>query len=335
MDIRNHRQLKNEARRSLAMASYDPRYLVVIHTGVTMLLSLLVTGLDFILENRIGSTGGLSGLGLRSVLSTIQTVLRIAEYVVLPFWEFGYVFTVLKLSRAQPAQPRSLLAGFRHFGPVLRVMLLQMLLYTAIAIPVFYLSTQIFLFTPFSQPLFDALVPLLDETTLLSQEIVLDEAAMAAMANAYIPILVIFLCIYALICVPICYGLRMTNFCLMDAPEKGALAAMRESRRMMRRNRFRLFRVDLSFWWYYLLHGAVMTVCYGDLLLPLLGMELPWSGTVSFFLFYILSMVFQMVLYVLVKNQVEVTYALAYESLGQTPPETRVQAPPHGQPWNY
>lgn len=334
MDIRNHRQLKKEARRSLAMASHDPRALVLIHTGVTIVLSLLITGMDFVLENQIGSTGGLSGMGMRSVLSTIQSVLRIAEYVLLPFWQFGYTFTVLKLARVQRTEPQTLLTGFRHFGPVIRITLLQMLLYCAIALAVFYLSVMIFMYTPWALPLYEAMEPLMDSSTLLNEQIVLDEAAAAALMDAYVPIFAIFGCIYLVVITPIYYGLRMSAFCLMDAPEKGAFAAMRESRAMMRGNCFRLFRLDLSFWWYCLLHGLLLVVCYGDMLLPLLGIALPWSGTVSFFVFYILSMVIQLVLYVLVKNQVEVTYALAYESL-RRPPQEPAQVQTGDQPWNY
>lgn len=334
MDIRNRRQLKNEARRSLAMASYDPRTLVLIHTGVTLLLSLLVTCLDFILENQIGNTGGLGGMGLRSVLSTIQTVLRIAEYVLLPFWEFGYVFTVLRLARAQEAQPRSLLAGFRHFGPVIRFTLIQTLLYSAIALAVFYLAVMLFMFSPWATPVYEAMEPLLAGSSVLTEEIVLDEAATAAIMDAYVPILLIFGCLYLIVILPLYYGLRMSSFALMDAPEKGAFAAMRTSRAMMKGSRFQLFRLDLSFWWYYLLHGLLMVVCYGDMLLPLLGVELPWSSTVSFFVFYLLSMLFQLVLYVTVKNQVEVTYALAYESLRQ-PPEEPVRTQTGNMPWSY
>lgn len=334
MDIRNRRQLKGEARRSLAMASYNPRYLVLIHTGATILLSLLVMALDFVLENQIGNTGGLGGMGLRSVLSTIQTVLQIVEFVVLPFWEFGYVFTVLRLARVQEAQPDTLLTGFRHIGPVLRYTLLQTLLYCAIAIPVFYLAVSIFMFTPWAAPLYEAMLPLMNETSLTTQELLLNEAATAAIMDAYVPIFAIFGVLYLLICAPLYYGLRMGSFCLMDAPEKGALAAMRESRRMMKGRRIQLLRLDLSFWWYYLLYALLTVVCYGDLLLPLIGVELPWSSTVSFFVFYILSLVFQLVLYILTRNQVEVTYALAYDALRQTPRETP-QPNPGNQPWNY
>lgn len=329
MDIRNRRQLKAEARRSLAMAPCDPRMLVLIHTGVTIILSLLVTTLDFVLENQIGNTGGLGGMGTRSVLETIQSVLRIAEYVLLPFWEFGYTFTVLRLSRVREARPESLLEGFRRFGPVIRITLLETLLYAGLAFVLFYVATNIFMFTPWAEPLYEAMDSLTGGSALLNQEIILDDAAYGALADAYIPIFIIFGILFLPVGMPIYYGLRFSGLCLMDDSKKGALRAMAESRAMLKGHRLQLFRLDLSFWWYYLLHAVLMVICYGDLILPLVGIELPWSGTVSFFIFYILSMLCQLVLYVLVKNPVEVTYALAYDSLRQPPEQPR-----QNNPWN-
>ena len=68
----------------------------------------------------------------------------------------------------------------------------------------------------------------------------------------------------------------------------------------------------------------VTVVCYGDILLPMVGITLPWSGTVSYFVFYVLSLILQFVVYYFFMNRVNVTYAMAYESIRPKPQETKV-----------
>ena len=75
MDPHDRRALKSAARESLAAAPYDPRKLILLHTGVTIAVSLIGTILNFVLSKQIENTGGLGGMGLRSMLSTVQSVL--------------------------------------------------------------------------------------------------------------------------------------------------------------------------------------------------------------------------------------------------------------------
>ena len=84
---------------------------------------------------------------------------------------------------------------------------------------------------------------------------------------------------------------------------------------MMKRNGFALFRLDLSLWWYFLLTALASAVGYGDVLLPMVGITLPWPETVSYFLFYGLFLVIQFAIYYFFGNRVGITYALAYDSL--------------------
>ena len=95
----------------------------------------------------------------------------------------------------------------------------------------------------------------------------------------------------------------------------GALMALRESKKMMRGNRLQLLKLDLSLWWYYLATAAATVVCYGDVLLPMLGVQLPVSETVSFFGFYALYLAVSFMILFFLRNRVEVTYALAYDAV--------------------
>lgn len=84
---------------------------------------------------------------------------------------------------------------------------------------------------------------------------------------------------------------------------------------MTRRKRLKLLRLDLGLWWYYAALLGAMAVCYGDQILAALGVKLPWSEDVSFFLFYGAYLAAQFAVYYFLRGRVEVTYALAYDAL--------------------
>ena len=84
---------------------------------------------------------------------------------------------------------------------------------------------------------------------------------------------------------------------------------------MMRGNRFALLKLDVSLWWYYLATGAATVICYGDMLLPMLGIELPVSERFAYFAFYVLYLMATFAILVFLRNRVEVAYALAYDAV--------------------
>ena len=83
--------LKSQARERLRDNGANARKLVLIHTGVVVLLSLISSGLNIYLDDQIGATGGLSGLGTRSILQTIQTMLQYITTLFSPFWTVGFL----------------------------------------------------------------------------------------------------------------------------------------------------------------------------------------------------------------------------------------------------
>ena len=84
---------------------------------------------------------------------------------------------------------------------------------------------------------------------------------------------------------------------------------------MMRGNRLQLLKLDVSLWWYYLASAAAMMVCYGDMLLPMAGVELPVSETAAYFGFYGLYMAASFGIHYFLRNRAEVSYALAYDAV--------------------
>lgn len=317
MNIRDIRNLKQTADQRLQSAPQS-RELVLIYAGITALAAVLVTVINYCLSLQIDQTGGLSNIGLRSVLSTIQTVLPMVQWAALLCLELGYLNAMLRISREQYASVNSLRMGFNRFWTLLRCSLLQGLIYFGIMILSSYLAIQIFLITPLSREITElasGMMGGLNPTMTMDTAMMLDEATYDAFLQAMIPLFPIF----GLVCLPLMaivfYQYRMVNYILIDNPAMQPIFILRESRRMMKHNRFALFRVDVSLWWYHLLTFAVAVLAYGDVLLPMVGVTLPMSETVSYFLFYGLYLVAQFGLLYLFLNRVSVIHALAYQSL--------------------
>lgn len=334
MNIRDRRALHLRSREILAGQASDPKRVALVYTGITALLSLLTTVLSVMLTDRIALTGGLGNMGLRSILSTGQTILPIVQFIVSACLGFGYHFAVLKMVREKNADPGDLRMGFRHWGAVLRLMLFQAIVYTVLGLGSMYLSIYIFLATPFADPFYAVMEPLLGGTSILDPSITLDPNMVASIESTILPMFLIWGLVLLVFVVPKYYGYRMSNFCLAENPRRGALMAMTMSKRMLRRNKFALFRLDLSLWWFYLLQILISGLCYGDVLASLLGIALPFSPTFSFYFFFALSLVLQVVTYYFCINRVYVTYALAYDAL-LTPPEQPRENPNPPFPTEY
>lgn len=307
MPFRNRRELKAQADRALANASYDPRKLMLIFMGAFAAVMLAVMTLQYFLDLGIADTGGLSGLGTRTVLETVSEVVRMGAALAMPFWTAGYYCCVLAMIRGRQFGPSTLLEGFRNFGPVLRLYLIRTIYTALLAIACFYLGIQIFMLTPLSAETSAILEPLMAQG-----ELILDDTTMLALEQAMLPGFAVVGLVFAILGAPLLYNLRLAELALLDDPKAGAMTAIHRSRAMMRGNRLALFKLDMSFWWFYLLDGLALGLCYADMFLPMLGIELPINADLAFFLSYVLYLAAQTALYVLARNKVECTLALGY-----------------------
>lgn len=328
MDLTNIRELKSAARDVLHSASCDPKKLVLLHAGASALVLLAVTVLNYPIQAMIETTGGLSGLQLRSILTTVSSVLQMAANIALPFWSIGYTAAVLGMTRRQRVDYGTLLAGFRSFGPTLRLLLIRYGLYIVIAMLVFQPAMGLFMLTPSAQALTELLMPLMDETA-DTAALLADPAVLAASESAMLPMAGIFLALYLLVLVPVSYRLRFAELSLMDDPQSGALRAIVKSVKLTRRRCLQLFRLDLSYWWYHGLSVLVGVTAYGAVFLPLLGISLPVSTEVADFIFYAAYLAAYTALAYFAQNQVQTTFAVCYDGLLDAPP------PEQKVPWNY
>ena len=338
MTIRDRHAIRSAAKQALDAQKQPMQQILMIYLGIITALSLAASFLTVFLSDRIADTGGLSNMGLRSVLSTAQTLLPFVQALVFLALQVGYTDAALRTCRGQDVSRDTLLGGFRRFFPMLRATLLQGFLYAMSGLLCMYLATYIFLFLPVSQGFQDLIMPVIESASILSSTITLDEATVMAAADMLKPVLWIFAALFLLLFIPMYYNYRLTLYRLLDHSRPRAFLALMESRAMMRRARIQLLKLDITLWWYYALHLLIPLVCYGDVLLPLAGIQLPLPEMVSYFLFLILSLVLQFVAFYFTMNHVAVTYAVFYDALLEEKKsllERKPQPPtPVKVPWN-
>lgn len=310
MEIQN---LKTSAAHSLDRAGYDPKKLALIHTGVSLTLALITTLLQFLLDRGIDTTGGLSGIGTRTILSTLQMTLSTASIILLPFWDAGFQKVSLYIAGGKDAAPQTLLEGFRRFMPVMRLFLLQLVLYFGLMLLCANAASMLYMLTPFSDGLMGVMESLMSDPA-LAEQAVLSGDFMDQLMPHMIGMYVILGALLLIVAVPMFYRFRLALFVIMDDPGMGALRAMGTSAQMMRGNRMNLFRLDLSFWWFYAAGLLLSAIGWLDVLLPMIGIQLPVNADVGFFLFYILYAVLRLLLFWQCNARVQTTYAHFYLS---------------------
>ena len=326
----DYQQLRADARQRLAGYGKAATGLVVLHAGVSLGISLVSTAINYILDMGIAQTGGLGGMDARTTLETIQTLLTCVQMGAMPFWQIGYIFVVLAMARNCMVQRKDLLMGFRFFGPVLRGQILRgVILFLAMMLGS-QAGSLLFMLTPAAK---DMLLLTGDAEATLESLMSSD-----AYLQSMLPAIPFMLGGVLLLVTPVYYRLRMMDYVLMDEPRAGALYAMLRSIQITKKQCLALFRLDLRFWWFYLLQLLTVVLCYGDLLLPLLGVELGMSAVGASYLFYALALVAELALYAWKRNQVFVTYALVYDELRERSNTAVRQMPepePKNVPWSY
>lgn len=312
----NIRTLKEQSRAALKAAAYSPKKLFFLYGAVSLGLGLVIALLDMALANSIAGTGGLAGMQTRAVLTTAQSVLQLASAIVLPFWQFGLVYGCLRLIRQERADLRVLPEGFRRFGPILRLLLMKGIFFMAAVMACSYASSIIFMLTPLSRGLTEQMMPIIESADTAALEAMLsDEAAIMQLLPSMGGFFVIFGILACVLCIPLAYRMSMTDFVVMDEGGWGGLRAIRESFRLTRGSCMQLFRLDLSFWWFYGLSLFAAVLFSMDGLLTLAGVTLPVSAQTAYWVCYGVYIVAQLALLTLAAPKVQTTYAAAYEAL--------------------
>lgn len=304
---------------ALKGARFSPRKLVAIHSGVTLAASALIAVVSQVLGS-METAGGLSGMGTQTALATAQSFLELVQLILTPFWGAGLTFAALCWVRNGQASPASLLEGFRRFKPVLTSTLLLGMRYFGFAILAALLAANLILFTPMALPLYGAQLETADAA-----------AMMAALGDQAMPFLIgyaaIFAVLFGVFALPFHYRYRMTQWLVMDKPGTGGMQAMFVSQLMTRRRRMAMFKLDLKFWWYYLLQFAATAVSMvGAFFSP----AVYWCALLG-------SMALQLAISILGRPRLEAAWGQCYEHmLKNAPPEPPQPKPidPKDLPWN-
>lgn len=321
MTIPSSKYLKNKARNRLA-SGQEPQKVMLWYVGISAVLTLLVAALRYFLSTQISKTGGLQNIGTRSVLSTMDTVLPIVQMVILMCLGLGYTAAMLRISRRQFASPKTLKAGLERLWPLLLSKILQGLIYAAAAFLIAYLATAIFLVTPLSNSFMDQVMPLVTAGTLTPETLLNDDVLMTELSATLTPVLLIYAVLFIPAAAMISYRYRMTDYIIVDQPGCGAWNAMRQSKQLMRGNKVKLFRVDLSFWWYHGLRTLATGILYLDQILIIVGKPLMLPDVVSFFGLAIAYLAVDFAISYFFLNYQSVTMALAYTSIAPKKEET-------------
>lgn len=306
-----------KAKARWAQNAAQNRRVVLLHAVPALLLPLIVMAINLFLDTQLDGTGGLSGIGLRSTLQTVQTVLSTGISLLLPFWQLGLIFTAMRINAGNTAESHNLFEGFRRWGGALRLQLYRDFRYILKMVGGIFLGSLLFSATPLSNGLVETITAINEDPSLAN----LTGEELMALLQARISIgdlITLYLLCAAgalIMVVPLFYKYRLSDYVLLTEDTPRALASLYESSRLMRGNRMQLFRLDLHLWWYFLLAFLSAFISYGDLLLPLLGISLPVSPNMAAAIFAFISAILQFLLYYFFRGQIETTYACFYESL--------------------
>ena len=320
MNIRNRRQIREFAAERLENARNLTK-VILIYCALTLGFSALAAIVNHLLDARMDSLTGLSSISKRTTLSAIQSTISFALPLVTMCLETGYQAAMLRTARGQYASEQTLRLGFDRFWILMRCSIFIGLRFAITLFLSIYAGIMIFMMLPISRTAMEVLSPYLAQMSALSGELVLDEAAYVQFAQAVWPAYVICGVLYAIAAIPLWYSYRMSRYVVIDKPGMGALAILRQSKQMMRKNRFSLFRLDLDFWWFYLAQLLATVVCYGDVILPMVGISLPGNADLWYFLFMVCYFAIHFAINYFLRSRVEISYALAYDALKPEEPK--------------
>lgn len=306
-------QIKQQARKALETPQPAPGKITAIHSGVIVGAAVILTVLQFLLSLP-SPEGGLGGLGASAFWETLQTLLSLANTLVLPFWQAGLVFCAILWARGQSAQPRELSQGLRRWGPMLRLYLLKGILLLPLLMVSGYVASFLFVLTPLSQNLMGILEPLMSAEDPLTA---LSGVPTTQLFEAILPLFVLMGILMCVLFVAVMYRCRLADYLILSGATNSALMALGLSRQLLRRHVMEMLRLDLSFWWFY---GASLVL---NLLMFLPAFVLPESQTVLSLVCYGVYLAGTFLLYWKTRAKVETVYALYFlEKLPSIPENT-------------
>jgi len=283
--------------------------LALVSAGVVTAANLLLLLLETLIGNMMTDAVGLAALDKRTMLMTVQSVLELAVNILLPFWVYGFTQVAMEIARKGEPSYGSLLAGFRRFGPLLRLLLLETFIAMGYIMLAVWGATALYMISPFAARVMETVTPALEQAETITDPAALSalmEPVMEQMLQSLWPLYLLMVLALGVILVPWLYKLRLAPYHILDG-ENSALRAIALSKYEMHGNRIAMFRLDLRWWWY-----------YGLLILsaaPLYIYSAVGGGETLLWLLTLVSLGLQLLLECLLMSRVQTAYALAYDAL--------------------
>ena len=304
---------------------------IFLFTLVRLAVLVVLLILNQVLDQGISGTGGLSGMGRRSVLETIRTVLQYANMFLAPFWDIGILYWAISRARGRETRFSTFAEGFRRFGPVFRLLLIQGLVLGTIYFICIFASSILFAFSPLAFPLMKFMLPYMEDPAAM-EAVMVDTEFISQMLQYMWPVYIILALLLIPAVMPLYYRFRMATYIVMDKPHTGAVYALIRSFQITKQQFKSLFLLDLSYWWYFALEIFAGLLSCLFLLLPIMGIPTADPNTLIL-ISYLAGYLVQLSAHTLFRGRVETAYALVYNACNASVPEPKLPAPQRPS-WN-
>lgn len=314
MNVLQSAGLKRRAATLLEQTRPEYRKLVTIHAAVSFGVLLVISLIQLLLNLSMTNEAGISGIGTSAIFTTAKATLGVISGILLPFWEVGVLYTSVRVVRRQEAKFSHLTRGLRRWGVVLRYYLLLLMLYFGVLMLLTNVLPIVMNFLPLPQALENA-IKAMDPAEITDPIALIEALPMKALMAYLLPITILFMVVFAGILIWLSYRFRMSQYLLMDDPAVPALPALVLSNQMTKGYKWSLCKLDLSFWWYYLLQLAVAAIVYLPDILLAFGVSLPVDYSTASLLSYVVYCILTLVLAWFAGAYYQVSMACAYEAL--------------------
>lgn len=291
------------ARQSLSQTAHAQRT-VLIYTGAIVGLTILAELLNLLLGNVIDTMDSLSAVGNRTLLSTTQVILALLPSVLLPFWRMGYLHYTMQTIDGKSV-PGNLQDGFRNWTKVISCGLLKLLPMVAVGYGLYALLGSFYLMAVSNAAALEAVVE-----------------SGAIPTNLMLPLSILMTVTVGGSAIFFGYRFRLVDYCVMRQPKEHAAILFRRGTSLMRGRVGSYIKLDLHFWWYWLLEILAQGLLYLDLILSFFHISLPTPAAGIFC--YALWGGMELLLSVFCTNRVSCTYAAAFAAVSAAAPTSTV-----------
>lgn len=291
------------------------RRLILMYALILAGAQVLNLGAGELLLRQADKMTGLSAIGIRSILISAQRMLGLLLTVLSPLWLAGYMAAALDLARGEAPASDRLTCAIRSPWRYLICFLLLLIRIFACGYVAVLGAALLLSFFPLA--VFSG-----DPNAILQ-----DPAATAQFMQEAMPLILGLSALFLLIALVLLFRYRLFLFVAADHPELRSSMVLRVSSALMQGVGRQFLRLDLSFWWYYLLLVAVEAIPLGGQLTILLDISVP-MGDWFYLLLDAIYLTASTLLAIVFMNRIQVTYAATYDQLVKAKTEAMQAALP-------